>query len=238
MATSRQAATLPQIPAIATPAALELRQVQAAIDNIREGLQRLQRRLDGVTLESGNTTRTVQRGTATTAALASQVQDLQRQLAELIEAAGETPPAAAPALRLLLGDDGADGEDGQAIPGPRGELPIYIEFPAAAGGLGGHRAVRLVAGEASYADNTNVPDANLVLGVTRGAVVAGDLAQIQVTGLMTESSWAWTPDAPVFVGAAGVLTQPAPASGFALMVGIATAADQILIGARMPIVLV
>lgn len=125
----------------------------------------------------------------------------------------------------------------QGPPGPPGEAgSAYIEFPAAVP-LGGNRCVRLVAGEAVYADNTTLADANLVLGLTRGAVAEGAQAQIQTTGLMTEVSWAWTTDAPVFVGANGVPVQPAPATGFQLIVGVATSPTQIFIGAKMPIVL-
>lgn len=103
--------------------------------------------------------------------------------------------------------------------------------------LGGHRAVRLLAGQAIYADNAVVNDANIVLGITQGAVAAGALAQIQSSGLMTEPSWTWTADAPVFVGTNGTLVQPAPVTGFSLVVGVATSATQIHIGARTPLVL-
>ncbi|RST54099.1 hypothetical protein [Variovorax sp. DXTD-1] len=125
----------------------------------------------------------------------------------------------------------------QGPPGPPGEMgAAVVEFPAAVP-LGGNRVVRVLGGEAVYADHTTVADANLVLGITRGAVVTGALAQIQTSGLMTESSWAWTPDLPVFVGPVGTLTQTSPLAGFNLIVGIATGPTQIFIGARMPIVL-
>jgi len=125
----------------------------------------------------------------------------------------------------------------QGPPGPPGEMgAAYVEFPAAVP-LGGNRMVRVLAGEAVYADHTTVADANLVLGITRGAVSAGALAQIQTGGLMTEPSWAWTPDAPVFVGPVGTLTQVPPTTGFNLIVGVATSPTQIFIGARLPIVL-
>ncbi|MEZ2293931.1 hypothetical protein [Variovorax sp. RCC_210] len=134
--------------------------------------------------------------------------------------------------QIVLVDEGRQGP-----PGPPGGLgQAYVEFPAAVP-LGGHRAVRLLAGQAIYADHTVVADANAVLGITRGAVEEGALAQIQFGGLMTEPSWAWTPDQPVFVGLEGVLTQPSPTTGFSLIVGIATLPTQILIGAKAPIVL-
>lgn len=125
----------------------------------------------------------------------------------------------------------------QGPPGPAGEMgAAYVEFPAAVP-LGGHRAVRVLAGEAVYADSSTVADANLVLGITRGAVAEGALAQIQTAGLMTEVSWSWTPDAPVFVGTNGTPTQTPPLAGFNLIVGIATSPTQIFIGAKSPIVL-
>lgn len=125
----------------------------------------------------------------------------------------------------------------QGPPGPPGEMgAAYVEFPAAVP-LGGNRVVRVLAGEAIYADHNTVADANLVLGITRGAVAEGALAQIQTGGLMTEPSWAWTPDKPVFVGVVGTLTQVPPSAGFSLIVGVATGPSQIFIGARTPIVL-
>jgi len=151
---------------------------------------------------------------------------------EIVTIDGEDTVIVTREPEIILLDVGTQGP-----PGPPGEMgSAYVEFPAAAP-LGGHRAVRVQAGEAVYADSGVIADANLVLGITRGAVVEGALAQIQTGGLMTEVSWAWTPDAPVFVGAVGVLTQTAPLAGFNLIVGVATGPTQIFIGARMPIVL-
>lgn len=133
---------------------------------------------------------------------------------------------------IMLLDVGTQGP-----PGPPGEVgQSYVEFPAAVP-LGGNRVARVLGGLAVYADHATVADANLVLGITRGAVAAGALAQIQTGGLMTESSWSWAPDLPVFVGPVGTLTQTAPTAGFNLIVGIATSPTQIFIGAKTPIVL-
>lgn len=144
--------------------------------------------------------------------------------------------------QLALVDEGGQSmllvETGQqGPPGRPGEVgAAYVEFVAGVA-LGGHRAARLLNGEAVYADHTSVADANVVLGITRGAAATGAVAQIQFAGLMNEPSWNWTPDQPVFVGLAGVLTQTPPASGFSLIVGVATASNQIFIGAKAPIVL-
>ena len=139
------------------------------------------------------------------------------EAAEVIELAMQGPP-------------GPPGLDGSSASAP------YVTFPAA-GPIGGNRAVRLTAGLASYADASMLPDANLVLGISRAAAVNGAPVQIQTGGLMTEPSWAWTADQPVFCGANGTLTQSAPVAGFDLILGIALSATQIHIGARMPIAL-
>lgn len=113
----------------------------------------------------------------------------------------------------------------------------YVEFPAGVA-LGGNRVVRLDAGDVVYADNTVAADANRVLGITTGAVSLGAPARIQVSGLMTEVSWSWTPDAPIFLSTTGLLTQAPPTSGFSLIVGFATSATQMFIGPKTPIALV
>lgn len=134
--------------------------------------------------------------------------------------------------QTVLLDVGVQGPPGP--PGQPGEATLTL---IAGSALGGHRAVRSLAGVAVYADKDNLPDANLVLGVTKGAASAAAPVQVQTMGLMNEPSWNWTPDSPVFVGDDGVLTQASPAAGFSLIIGVALTATQIHIGLKMPIVL-
>lgn len=125
----------------------------------------------------------------------------------------------------------------QGVPGPPGQAGVsYLQFTASAA-LGGNRVVRLSGGDLVYASHTETAFANAPLGLTIGATAPGATASVQTSGLMTEPSWNWTPDQPVFVGANGVPVQPSPTSGYSLIVGIATSPTQILIGARMPLVL-
>jgi len=125
----------------------------------------------------------------------------------------------------------------QGPPGPAGQPgEASVQFPAGEA-IGGHRAVRLIAGRVYYADNTELTGANVLLGVSKGAAVEDALVTIQTLGLMTEPSWAWAPDQPVFVGVNGLLTQAVPVAGFSLMVGFATSPTQIFIGLKMPIIL-
>lgn len=140
----------------------------------------------------------------------------QEVLTVLLDAAPQGPPG-------MAGDAGEAGA-------------LYVYFPAAVP-VGGHRAVRLLAGEVVYADNSTVADANLVLGITVGAAVQGALVQIQTGGLMTEPSWAWTPDQPIFLGSDGGLTQVVPAAGFSLILALAISMTQVLILLKSPLVL-
>lgn len=141
----------------------------------------------------------------------------------------------------LVVSDGAQvvlvTEGQQGPPGPPGAAgTAYISLQSV-NALGGHRAVRLAASVLIYADNTDVAGANALLGLTLGAVGEGGTANIQTSGLLTEPSWNWTADQPVFVGANGVPVQPSPATGYSLVLGVATSPTQIFIGARTPIIL-
>jgi hypothetical protein len=60
------------------------------------------------------------------------------------------------------------------------------------------------------------PDADSLAayaGVTRMATVAGDPINVVRSGLISEGAWNWTPNAPIFIAANGVLTQTQPTAG-------------------------
>lgn len=50
-------------------------------------------------------------------------------------------------------------------------------------------------------------------GVNRVATVIGEPLNVVREGLMTEDGWSWTPNAPIFIAADGVLTQTQPSAG-------------------------
>lgn len=50
-------------------------------------------------------------------------------------------------------------------------------------------------------------------GVTRMATIVGDPINVVRSGLITEGAWNWTPNAPMFIGVDGVLTQTQPTAG-------------------------
>lgn len=107
----------------------------------------------------------------------------------------------------------------QGPPGPPG--PSGLVNNALAGAtLSGHRAVKFDGqSRLVYVDGTDVADIGKVIGVTTGAAVAGDVGYYQGAGEHIEPTWNWTPGLPVFFGAAGVLTQTPPTSGFMQVVG-------------------
>lgn len=132
------------------------------------------------------------------------------------------------------------GEVGpQGIPGPVGPSGAVIENFTAGEALGGHRAVKAnVAGQAMYASNTEAVSAAAFLGVTTGAASAGAQVQVQRTGTLIEPTWAWTPQAPVFMGVNGLLTQvPPSAPAYSFIIGFATSPTSLFVAPREPIAL-
>ena len=123
-------------------------------------------------------------------------------------------------------------------PGVPGQAGVsYVTF-LASGPLGGHRAVRAAfARHAQYADSDDVAGACAVLGITLHAAEAEAPINVAASGEIVEPSWAWVVDAPIFVGAAGVLTQVPPVSGFQLVVGVATSSTSMLVAIKQPIIL-
>lgn len=59
----------------------------------------------------------------------------------------------------------------------------------------------------------DVDSLSIYAGVNRIAAVSGDSLSVVRSGLMTENGWTWTPNAPIFIGADGVLTQTQPTFG-------------------------
>jgi len=116
---------------------------------------------------------------------------------------------------------------GAPHPGYLAQAAGQVQLTAiAATALSGHRAVTpLPDGTLEYASNAVAAHLHAPLWITRGAVIAGDLVTVLAYGALTESSWAWTPGVPLFLGTNGLLTQTspvAPAALFSAQVGTAT----------------
>lgn len=106
------------------------------------------------------------------------------------------------------------------------------------GALGGHRVVRATTpGNVGYVDPSDPAQAHAALGLTVGAASGGTAVEVQYAGAMTEPSWSWTANLPIFVGAAGVPTQTPPSVGFHAPIGVAVSATSMVIQIKTPVVL-
>ena len=76
---------------------------------------------------------------------------------------------------------------------------------------------------------------DLFLGVATQGGIAGATILVAFVGLVTLSEWAWTPQQPVFLGAAGVLTQTAPTTGLSFVIGYALSSTSLNLQPFVPV---
>ena len=100
-------------------------------------------------------------------------------------------------------------------------LAYYSRPVTASEPLGGHR---VVTSDGFHCTETTL---DKLAGITLAAASQGALAPIQTSGYMTEPSWSWTANAPIFVGSTGTLTQTVPSGSFARRVAWATSPTEI-----------
>jgi hypothetical protein len=128
----------------------------------------------------------------------------------------------------------ANGPPGpQGLPGMSGQR-VMTAFSA----VNGHRAVVEVApNQCANADTSIESHGNLFVGIALQAALAGHPVNIVFEGLLTEPSWSWTAEQPVFVGALGVLTQtpPQPPEKFSICVGVAVTPTDLQVQLEPPI---
>jgi hypothetical protein len=120
----------------------------------------------------------------------------------------------------IPGMTGGDGPPGQAG-------ASYLQYPAAVA-LSGHRGVYIAADGVRYASN-DAENARALAGVTLGAANAGESVQVQTSGEISEPSWTWIVEQPVYLGLNGALTQVPPSSGVQVVVGLAVAPTKLLV---------
>jgi len=123
----------------------------------------------------------------------------------------------------------------QGIPGTA--AGTFLQYPAGLA-LSGHRMVVLDDQEkVIYADNSILSHANKVLGMTTGASVLNDISTIQVNGSISEPSWNWELEVPVWLSTNGLLTQVFPTYGFSLIIGFPLTSTNLFIDIKEPIFL-
>lgn len=103
--------------------------------------------------------------------------------------------------------------------------------------IDGHLIVVVNDQKVYKANNTDIAAAPLILGMTITAAITGTDINIITLGEITEASWSWIPDKPVFLLLNGGMTQTVPTTGFMLQVGFAFSVDTIWVELKMPIIL-
>lgn len=136
--------------------------------------------------------------------------------------------------------EGTQGPQGiQGNKGEKGETGGSLIERVAGIDISGHRFVSLdEQGRAVYASNTNLADATRLVGLTTNAAVEGDVVALQIYDDITEPSWNWELNKPLYLGADGHLTQVQPtfpSAKFMVVVGFPISATKIFINIGIPI---
>lgn len=132
---------------------------------------------------------------------------------------------------VVVAPGGQGPAGGQGIPGPAGGSALQR---AAGEVLSALRVVYEIDNEVFLLNADDEEHIFLALGLTLTAADPGDLINVQRSGAMDESSWAWELG-PVWLGATGNLTQTPPAGGFDLMIGAAVSPTRIILNLQQPI---
>ncbi len=157
-----------------------------------------------------------------------------------IRLSATTPSISIDLQSVLRGPVGERGTQGPAgAQGASGDVSFV--YPAAFP-ISGHRIVTLDSqGKAIYASAAIAAHANRVVGMTTNAASTGDDLNIKKVGEVTEPSWNWQPDMPVYLDVDGFLTQTPPAfpeANFSVVVGFPISATTMFINIGIPITLI
>lgn len=116
-----------------------------------------------------------------------------------------------------------------------------VEFVmVAATNLSGQRLVSPRASDdrVEYADPSDPSFLHRPVWMTTAAALAGDQVTVMAFGRITEPGWSWTPQEPIYLGAAGTPTQVPPvAPDFLIEVATAETPTTISYDPKIPLVL-
>lgn len=130
---------------------------------------------------------------------------------------------------VLAGVRGRPGPRGE--PGPAGGAAVLRTAGATVSAL---QAVYERDGLVYPLDYRDEDSVSLLLGIALTAAGTGGEVTVQRSGALTDSSWTWS-YGPLWLGAAGAITQTPPDDGFDVAIGVATAATSILLDIQPPI---
>nr|WP_288356741.1 hypothetical protein [uncultured Pseudomonas sp.] len=140
-------------------------------------------------------------------------------------------PQQVAAVVVASGEQGPAGRQGD--PGPAGGSAVQR---IAGEQLSALRVVYEWAGVVRYLDLQDDAHIDQVAGITLTAVEPGELVNLQLSGPLDDAAWNWQPG-PVWLGAAGTLTQTPPLDGHLLFIGNAVSPIRIIINIDQPIAL-
>lgn len=119
--------------------------------------------------------------------------------------------------------------------------PAYPELDGSSGGvvgiaeiaLSGHRAVFLNSEGFRYAEPVGGSE-DSVVGITTGAAAAGAKVSVRTFGQLSETSWSWTPNEPIYLAANGLLSQSPPTTGAVVVLAHALSSTSLFIRIQQP----
>lgn len=118
----------------------------------------------------------------------------------------------------------------QGVPG----ASFLYTYVTAAESIGGNRVVSTnSSGQLVYANSFSTH----VLGISTASCTSGEVCEVQTSDMMTEPSWSFTVNMPVFAGDNGMLTQVPPTIGTLHTLGYAITPTKLFIDKQPPITL-
>ena len=120
--------------------------------------------------------------------------------------------------------------------GPPGISASTSTTVTAGENLSGGTPVVLVNGKAYKAINTAVNQANKIIGVTTGSILANNSGLVTCYGELGGFA-GLTPESPIYVSEIGTLVSTLPTSGYIQQIGIALTATTILINIQPSLIL-
>lgn len=94
----------------------------------------------------------------------------------------------------------------------------------------------MVTADGRRADSSNSAHFGKVVGMTTQAYSIGAVASLVDDDEVTNTGWAWSPGAKLFLNGTNVSTTP-PSTGWSQMIGVARSANTVIIQLRPPILL-
>lgn len=100
-----------------------------------------------------------------------------------------------------------------------------------------HRIVACINNRLELASKDNADHAYSIVGMSISSGSDGSVIFVQSGGVITDESWFWTENLPLWLNVNGEMIQTAPTSGFLIQVGIPIATNKVLIEIQEAILL-